>query len=233
MTKKRTWVIAVMAGVLVPAAIWASTQAFISPSTVFNCATGNGCNVTVNGVASGEAEPSFGLASQDVTTNWTAGNFSSDLSVGGILSVSGTTIFGGGLTVAGNVTTTALETDRVVTLSSSASSQTLCAIQNNTGADRVLDNTTLVYATSTATGGTYRIMISQSATAGATGTTVYFDHQPSAPTNGTNNLTTTSTLIGVGSSDALKDIWKSGNYINFMVASPTTTLSGTCRVISY
>lgn len=158
-------------------------------------------------------------------------SFDEGIAVDGTEVISGTgyVAASNGMTISGNVTTTSLVTDKVQTFTSSASSQSLCSIQNTTGSDRVLGVPTIVYATSSVTGGTYRFTISQSATANATGTgaNLYFDAGFSVPTDGLNNLTTTSTLTSTGS------IWRSGNYVNFLVASPTSTFSGNCRLPSY
>ena len=139
----------------------------------------------------------------------------------------------GGASIAGYVTTTSLVTDQVTSYTSSASSQTLCSLLNSSGADRVLDQVVLTFATSTATGGSYRFTVSQASAVATTGTTLgtdlYNDIVYAAPTDGLVNLTATSTLMG---STGAKVIWRSGRFINFMIASPTTTLSGTCRATS-
>ncbi len=135
-----------------------------------------------------------------------------------------------GLDITGNVTTTGLLTSSAEDFTSVTTTQTLCSIRNTTGADRVLAGAfpTLEFSTSSNTGGTYHLTISQSASAGATGTgsDLYYENQLSAPTDGVANLTATSTVSDTG------DIWYAGNYINFLIGSPTTTLTGTCRVPS-
>lgn len=134
----------------------------------------------------------------------------------------------------GNVTSTAVPTTKTVAVSASASSQVLCSARNTTGQDRVLSAADLIYATSSVTGGNYRITLSQSATLGATGTAsnLFYDETFAAPTNGINSVTPTSTLNGTTSTNATKVVWYTGNYVQAMIASPTTTLQGFCKFVS-
>jgi hypothetical protein len=152
-------------------------------------------------------------------------SFDEGIAVDGTEVISGT----GGFTISGNVTTTSLVTEKKTAFTSTASSQTLCAIQNTTGADRVLLSADLMYATSSATSGTFYPTVSQSGTISATGTgsNLYYENNLVAiPTNGISNVLTTSTLTSV------RSVWKAGNFINFLVAVPTSTLTGSCRVTS-
>lgn len=218
-------VIAVCAGVIASVALIAGVSKVTSLSVNVNA--DKPVNVTVDGrsVQGGEGEQAVGANSGEITY-WISGDFSDDLNVQDTL----TTV---GLNITGNVTSTSIPTSKVSSYTGSASSQAFCSILNTTGADRVLAFADLVYATNTATGGgTQRFTISQSSTASATGTgsQLYFDGYVSVPTNGINNLVPTSTLSGTS---GVRDIWKSGNYINFLQASPTSTLSGSCRVVSF
>lgn len=202
-------VIALCAGVLAAAALLVSVQ------------KASELNVNVNGAS----QEKVGANAGEITY-WISGDFSDDLNVQGTLTTAG-------LEITGNVTSTSVATSKVTSFTGSASSQTLCAIRNTSGADRVLVGADLVYATSSVTGGTYdSLTISQSSTASATGTSpdLYYSNTISVPTNGINNLTSTSTLYGTGGARA---IWKSNNYMNFLIGSPTSTLSGNCRVLSY
>jgi len=211
-------VIAVCAGVLASIAVLMGLQK-VSTLNV-NVNADKPVNVSVKGGDVTPSEDELVGANAGEVTYWISGDFSDDLNVQDTL----TTV---GANITGNVTSTSLVTSKRIAFTSSASSQTLCSIRNTTGADRVLAFADLIYATTTATGGSYRLTVSQSATASATGTgaQLYFDGFVSAPTNGINNLVPTSTLSGT---NGVRDIWKAGNYINYLIASPTTTLAGTC-----
>lgn len=178
--------------------------------------------VTGNQSQSTPVESSFG-SSAEKTTNWTAGSFSEDLGV------FGTSTFWGYVSST-NVTGEAYKAYR-----SSGSSQTLCSILNSGNLPRVLNGVTLMYATSSRTyggGASVPFSISLSATAGATGTgsNLLFYASTTIPTNGTNNITTTSTLSGTGGAPIL---WNVGTYLNFLTGTPTSTLVGDCRATYY
>lgn len=159
-------------------------------------------------------------------------SFDSGIAVDGteVISGTGALTISSGASISGNVTTTSLVTDIVTAFSSSATSQVFCSIRNTTGVDRVLSDASLIYATDTNTGGgAQNFTISQSASAATgTGADLYLNQAFDVPTNGTNNLTTTSTLLTTAQA-----IWKAGNYVNFLTASPTSTLAGKCRITSY
>lgn len=225
-------VIAVCAGVIASVALVAVLTRVTSLNVNVNA--DKPVNVTVDGrsINSGSGDEAVGANSGEITY-WTSGDFSDDLNVQDDLTVAGDTSFTGGVTLTGNVTSTSVPTTKTSSYTASASSQSLCAIRNTTGADRVLDNVTLTFATTTVTGGFYRFTISQASTAATTGTTLgtdlYNDIVYAVPTDGIRNLTATSTLMG---STGAKVIWRSGNFLNFMVASPTSTFSGTCKAVS-
>lgn len=215
--------LAVCAGVIASVALIVGLQR-VSTLNV-NVNADKPVNVSVSGSDQTIGDEKVGATAGQVTY-WTSGDFSDELNVQGNTITSG-------LSVTGNVTSTSLPTEKVVSYTSSGSSQTFCSIRNTTGADRVLAFADLVYATSSATGGaTQRFTVSQSSTASATGTgsQLYFDGFVSIPTNGVNNLVPTSTLSGT---NGARDIWTAGNYINFLQASPTSTLRGNCRVVSF
>lgn len=218
-------VIAVCAGVIASVALVAVLTRVSSLNVNVNA--DKPVNVTVDGrsVNSGSGDDAVGANSGEVTY-WISGDFSDDLNVQDTATVAG-------LTVTGNVTSTSMPTTKTTSYTASASSQSLCAIRNTTGADRVLDSVVLTFATTTVTNGFYRFTISQATTAATTGTTLgtdlYNDIVYAVPTNGILNLTATSTLMGTSGA---KVIWRSGNFLNFMVASPTSTLSGTCKAVS-
>ncbi len=126
------------------------------------------------------------------------------------------------------------------TITSSASSQTLCSFENDTGRDLVLSNVGVIYATNTATGGLWRVSISQSSTASATGTgsNIYYDEAFSVPTNGLTNLNTTSTLLGYSGTGgtnvtSTQALFRSGYYLNYLIATPTSTGNFTCSALVY
>ena len=163
-----------------------------------------------------------------VTTNLTALELSEDLTV------NGTTTFNGAIS-GGAVQTVATDD-----FTSSGSSQTLCSVRNDSGADRILSDVSLLFTTSTVTSGSFGLTISQSSTAAATGTgsNIYFQHSAvSIPTTGLYTSNATSSIAGYGdgasSVGPVKAIWRAGSYINFLLYAPTSTLTGTCRVPSY
>lgn len=215
--------LAVCAGVIASVALIVGLQR-VSTLNV-NVNADKPVNVSVKGSDQATGDEKVGATAGQVTY-WTSGDFSDELNVQGNTITSG-------LNVTGNVTSTSLPTEKTVSYTASVSSQTFCSIRNTTGADRVLAFADLIYATSSATGGaTQRFTVSQSSTASATGTgsQLYFDGFVTVPTNGVNNLVPTSTLSGT---NGARDIWTAGSYINFLQASPTSTLRGSCRVVSF
>lgn len=170
---------------------------------------------------SGGVEPSFGANSWE-TTEWISGSFTDDLTVTDSVTV------GNDLTLRGDLVSTSTPQLKSQAFTSSGSSQSLCSIQL-TEAATILD-VGLEFATDTATGGINWFTVSQSTTANATGTgaNLYADTQLESPTNGLTNLLTTSTFRG---SSAVYDTWDANSYVNFLIASPTSTLTGKCQVL--
>jgi len=134
-------------------------------------------------------------------------------------------VIGGAATFAGTATFTAQNAGVVQSVSqaftSSASSQALCSIQNTSGYTRTLDSVDLLYATSTLTSGSVRLHVSVANTGATTGTPLLYDNTVSVPVSPA--ITTTSTLF------TAKTAVSNGQYVNFMIASPTSTLSGRCQ----
>lgn len=176
--------------------------------------------VVAGGQMSSDKSDKFGAYAPvpSATTVFTSVEITDDLTVKDAMSVAGT------------VSSTSLEKTVTQPYTASASSQAFCSVQNTTGRDAILDSVSLVYATSTATGGLYRFTISNTSAAATTGTgaALLYDNSFAPPTNGIKNITTTSTLEGTG---GLKQLWYSGQYVNFLVASPTTTAAGFCSVV--
>lgn len=158
--------------------------------------------------------------------------------------VGGTLIFGlpakftGTVELAGSVSSTAVVKEAYSSYAaSSASSQVLCSIPNTGVVPRVLKDVFLTYATNTATGGNYAFTVSLSSAANTTGTgsNLLYYNTLAAPTNGIRNVTVSSTLSGFTTSTPgaatapAPALWFPGTYLNFMIASPTTTLGGDCR----
>ena len=162
-------------------------------------------------------------ASADVTTNWTAGAFSSDLSVGGDLTVTGTTTLGGIVSGIPKVVST--------TMSSSATT-TACTSLNSSGVDRVVLAATVVDRGTAASVGSVTWTAGTSTYSGANGSSAvaYTKVVNTYLTriSGVDVLTTTSTLLGT--SGAYSD-WPTGSYFNFI--SGTTTNAGTCRIVYF
>lgn len=134
-------------------------------------------------------------------------------------------VIGGAATFGGTALFTAQNAGVVQSVSqaftSSASSQALCSIQNTSGFTRTLDSVDLLYTTSTVTSGSVRLHVSVASAAATTGTPLLYDNTVSVP--GAATITTTSTLFSAKSAVA------NGRYVNFMIASPTSTLSGRCQ----
>lgn len=250
--KHKNKTLAIVAGVLVAGIVSAqSIPVGVSPhaSTIINCSVAESCNIVVAApevtVASVPSTGIFG-ANSDEISRWISGNFTDDLdvdddlNVDGDLTITGTYTQTGTSTFGGYVSSTAVVREAYGAYTGSASSQTLCAIRNTGATNRVLDAATLVYATSTATGGVNRFTISLSATQGATGTgaNLLFDSAFESPTNGIENITTTSTLRSASTStgalvDGIPVLWQKGVWLNFLIASPTTTVKGDCRAMYY
>lgn len=226
--KHKNKALAITAGVLVAGVVGAQSfpvSSLPTASTVINCAVAGSCNIVVAApeqpVQVAQQE-SFGAVKSraDEFTEWIAGRFTGELIVTGTST----------LNTYVSSTQVALATgDGYV---SSASSQTLCAIRNTGSQDRILTDVMLGYSTNTATGGgSQRFTISLSTTQGATGTgsNLLFDAaNVTVPTDGLLSFTTTSTLQGTG---AVRVIWRKGDWLNYLIASPTSTFSGDCRAV--
>lgn len=231
LAKHKITALAIAAGVLVPSALVFAQSQGISPSvasTIVNCAVAGSCNIGVAATEVSEAvEKTFGANAYEVT-RWISGEFTDDLAVLDDVTVTDDLTVGGDLITA-YASTTSLVREAYASYTSVASSQTLCSIQNTGSVNRVLDFVSLVYATNTATGGgAQQFTISLSATQGATGTgsSLLLDSALAVPTNGIQNITTTSTIMGA-TTDAI--LWTKNTWLNFLIASPTTTFTGDCR----
>lgn len=226
MKNKKAWLIAAVAGVLAPLGIWAASAQFLSPSTAINCAAGNSCSFNIEAPASAPAAPvaadqNFG-ASADVTTNWTAGAFSSDLSVGGQLGVTGTTTFTGGVF---NQFGARFSPFYAVTMTSGTT--TPCAVQNTAGVTRTVFATSYKY-TSTTSAGTFFVQAGTSTSAFAAPTTPFVAAAVTT-INGRDVITTTSTQMG--GSTAVYAPWRANEWLVWQ--SSTTSNAGTCYVEYY
>lgn len=223
MSNKRSWAIAVVLSVLLPTAIWAGSQQFTSPSTIINCEAGGGCNITINSGSATVSSPEFSAPEEfggttGLDTLYLKGNLIVDKELqltGGVTS-----------TITGYVSSTSVVREAYSVYTSSASSQTLCALRNTGDLDRILTGVTLGYNTTSRTASTGQYFtISLSSTQGATGTgsNLLYDNQPLSLQNTVRQFTSTSTL------STATAVWRKGDFLNFLIASPTSTLEGNCR----
>lgn len=162
------------------------------------------------------AAPTFGAAA-DVTTNWTAGAFSSDLLVGGALAITGTSTFSGNVSGnVGGVATTAM---------SSSATTTACSILNNTGSRRTVIAASILDTGSASSLGTIAVTAGTSSYPGVTPTGTKVINATITRSATVTVPTTTSTAQTAYST------WGSGEY--FLFQTGTTTNSGTCNVLYY
>lgn len=165
-------------------------------------------------------------ASADVTTNWTAGSFSSDVTVGGTLSVTGATTFTGTTTASGEAV--GLVKAYSTAMSSSATT-TACTVLNSSGLNRLVVSASVVDTGSAASIGSVAWSAGTSTKNGANGasTPTYTKVLDATITrlSGIAVWTTTSTV------QTAYTVWPSGTYFNFV--SGTTTNSGYCKLSYY
>jgi len=157
-------------------------------------------------------------ATADNTTNWTAGSFSSDLDVGGYLTVVGTSTFSGEVSgVAKSLATT---------MSSSATT-TACAPLNNSAVTRTVLAASVVDRGTAASTGAVTWQAGTSTGPGVAATTKIVNTVLTRAAS-TDIITTTSTILGTSGAYSM---WRPGEY--FVFISGTTTNAGTCRVLYY
>ena len=171
-------------------------------------------------------------ASADVTTNWTAGSFTSDVTVGGTLSVTGATAFTGAVTVTGTTTASGEAVGLVKAYStamSSSATTTACTVLNSSGLNRLVVSASVVDTGSAASIGSVAWSAGTSTKNGANGasTPTYTKVLDTTITraSGIAVWTTTSTV------QTAYTVWPSGTYFNFV--SGTTTNSGYCKLSYY
>jgi len=216
MKLNKNWILAAVAGVLVPAAMvlaqyqGASLEAL---GTMINCQVAGSCNIVAEG-ATPTDNATFG-ASADVTTNWTAGDFSSDLAVGGALTVTGTSTFNGQL----SGVPTALDT----TMSSSATT-TACSVLNSGNTSRVVVGLGVLDTGTASSAGTVAWIAGTSTASGVAPATNEVDSTITRAAS-VDIITTTSTA------QSSSVLWRTGERMNFV--SGTTTNAGTCKILYY
>lgn len=159
-------------------------------------------------VSSPSEQQSFGASTPDQTTNWTAGSFSGDLTVGGTSTFAGTSTF---TNILGNV-------PNKVAVTMTNATTTPCAIQNTSGVTRTLIATSVLYPVSVSPGVT-TVTAGTTSTAFGTPTTLLINSavtvSASVPV-----ISTTSTL------QTAYATWPTGTYLVWQTS--TTTNTGTC-----
>lgn len=155
-------------------------------------------------------------AAAEVTTNWTAGSFSSDLSVGGDLTITGTS------TLSGNVSGVP---KAISTSMSSSATTTACAVLNSSGSNRVVVAAGVVDRGSAVSVGAVNWTAGTSSYPGVAPAYTKVIANVLTRVSGVDVLSTTSSVMSAYSS------WNNGEY--FVFQTGTTTNSGTCRLLYY
>lgn len=164
-----------------------------------------------------EAAQTFGATPSEQITNWIGGAFSGDLSVGGDLSLTETSISNNSKVVV---------PAKALVVTATTATTTPCAVLNSSGATRTLIDIGVTEKGTSASLGAVRF------TAG-TGTTPYkttyytkfLNGALNTKVSGVDSITTTSSLMSAYSP------WRTGEYLVFY--SATTVHAGTCRVAWY
>lgn len=234
----KKWAIAVVAGVLVPASIWAATQSFFpsfnSPSTLINCAAGNSCAINVAasvspsiGQDAASQGQTFGATPADQVTTWTGGHFTGDLTVDGTSTLTGAVTLGGSLTSSSGANFVPF-----FLVSMTNGTTTPCAIQNTSGNTRTVLAASYKYSSTTAVG-VVNVTAGTSTDAFTTSTTP-FVAAALTTVAGRDIITTTSTfntLSGTTSSTIAYSPWRANEWMVWK--STSTTNAGNCYVEYY
>jgi hypothetical protein len=215
----KNWVIAVLAGVLVPAGIWAATAVSQMVAPAVTCESGSVCN---NYIATApQGEQAFGTASVDNTTVWAAGEFTDDLAVDGALTVTGASTLTGAVAVTGALTSTSIPNKAVVTMTNATT--TPCAVRNTSGVSRVI---TAIGVKETAGPSVGSVTIDA-----GIATTAFADPNPDLVQG---VLTRSATLDVISTTSTVMSayqVWKNNDWLTFK--SATSVHSGTCLVQYY
>lgn len=185
-----------------------------------------------------ELGKSFGLlgktvetygASQADETDWTAGHFTDDLDVDDALNVDGNTTLVGNATVGGTLDVTGAVTGAYIdslaraSIVSVTTTQSLAQLTNSSSNARILKGAGCIFGSSVS-GEVERPTISTAFTTTVTtgtGATLLYDN-PITMSTVSSTITATSSLM------TTQQVWHRGQTIQFNIASPTTTLTGTC-----
>lgn len=201
--------VAAVVGVVAVAAV--ALFSVTRPSISVNVAGGNTPPITVGASEAPSGEQKFGTATADNTTNWIAGSFSDDLSVGGNLTVAGTSTF------SGNVS----GVPKSLSITMTSGTTTPCAVQNTSGVARVLTSVAVV-EDAYAGAGTVGLNVGTSTDSGTTSTSALINNAAFANSSAKIVISTTSTL------QTAYAPWLTGEWMVFKTT--TSTNSGTCKV---
>lgn len=232
--RHRNAAIAVAAGILIPAMFVLAQSAGVAPSasTIVNCAVSGSCS-NVFSSAAPASEQSFGANAWEVT-RWTSGDFDDDLNVDDALTVGGT------VTITGDVTATYLSHVSYTSVVSVTTTQKICALTNNDSTPHILMDYGVKMGTN-ASGATARVTVTPNfggaATTGTAGTNLLNDLSWTMSVAST-TLSTSSTagfnfVSAKGGTGEVQRVWDPNESLVFMVASPTTTLTGRCYATWY
>ena len=229
--KHKNKALAILAGVLVPAAfVVAQSQGLLaSAGTTINCMVAGSCNIVLAAPETPlvtEDKGLFGASTRsDEVTRWISGEFTDDLLVSGELDVTGTSTFSGA--------TSGVPKSYSATFSTAATT-TACTTLNSSGVTRTIIAASVVDRGTASSLGTIAWRAGTSTASGANGasTPTFLNSVDSVLTrvSGADNITTTSTYMAT-STNAGYGLWRSGEYFNFI--SSTTTNAGTCRILFY
>jgi len=229
--KGSNWIVAVVAGILVPAGIWAAVSGFQAATApmVVNCGDGSQCTNLV-GITSGEnSEDLFGayapIASQ--TTKWTSGEFTDDLTVDDGVYIGGT------LEVVGDITGEYFTHISQSAITSVTTTQEICDMTNSDSTPRRLLDAGAQFGTQV-TGESTRLSVTSNfggaATTGTAGTNLLYDYSWTLST-ASSTFAASSTAGFVAVTDQTYLTWDPGEHLEYIISSPTTTLTGTCYAV--
>ena len=192
--------------------------------------------VAVSGDAP-SGEQTFGSSAGD-TTNWTAGAFSSDLAVGGTLTVNAITATGtitqsGAVALSGTttITGTAIGVSRLQTISMTNGTNTVCAVQNTSGNTRIVTGAYAKITSSATNAATLGIFAAGTSTGPTvTSTSPWISTQITRSAT-LDVLTPTSTFASstAGSVTANYQTWRNLEWVTFNQGS-TSVAAGTCYI---
>lgn len=190
-------------------------------------------------VSNPQAPQVFGSSAGD-TTNWTAGAFSSDLGVGGTATVNnltstGTLTLSGATANSGTSTFTgvAIGFPRLLTVSMTNGTNTVCAVQNTSGQTRLVTNAFAKVTANATNGASIGVFVAGTSTGPTVSSTSPWLSTQLTRSTTLDVLTNTSTFYATSTAYPAVPLsvqtWRNLEWVNFNQGA-TTVAAGTCYV---